>query len=999
MNFTEFFIKHKVVAIIFNAMILIVGALALKNIVVREYPDIKLPIVSIMTSYPNASSELVESSVTNLLEDELASVSKIKSISSESSFGMSSIMVNFEEGTIVDDIIIDVREAIGKAKSRMPHEVLEPNIYKGGRFGGVPFFAISVSSDEVEFQEITHYARRFIKNSLRSVGGVSTVEVWGRPYSMLVTIDPQKIYNYGLNFSDAADAIKKHNIFLPTGNYQNKIPSNLDLRLQTEEEFESTLIAKKNNKAIYLKDIANIKLGVDPKANRTKVNGKPGILISVERNNDANPLEVANNLEKHVEKLKQNIPKNMQMNIEINQSVFIESSIGNIKSSIIEAVILVLIIVYIFLGSLSSTLIPLVTVPISLMGSIAILMFAGMSLNVFTLLAMVLAIGLVVDDAIIVLENITRHIEKGLGPLEASIKGAKEIGFAIIAMTSTLASVYAPIAFVKGISGQMFMEFAVTLAGSVIISGIIALTLSPMMCAHLIGKHKDNKFQRFLRNLELKYYALLGHTFNKNNLIIGIILASFVLSYVALKVTPGELLPQEDRSLMGVYVPPQSGKSLDEMEQLAEKVSSIIKPIPEKENYLTFIGNWGMSIVVPLPKHEKRSRSQEEIRQSIEPIAKSFPSVDVWPWGYDSGIVSIGSAKDASNATFALLSTGSYKDLADTANKLLRELNSTGKFIWINHDAKFDEQQFDIVINKPKFSELNINSKIFSEALKIAFSGNNDLKFIKDDIEYPITIESAIKPWSLSEIYINAPNGKMISSSAFAAIKPKAAMASLNHYNQVRVANFTAMPMPPNNIDSSIEIIEKIAKNTLPASYSVSWTGSAQMQKEASNAMSLLFITAIIFIYAILAVQFNSFSDPIIIMFTVPLACFGALVTNYLLGFSINTYTQIGLITLVGLITKHGILIVEFANSLRKEGRNLKSSIIASATQRLRPILMTSAAMILGSIPLLISSGAGSEARHAIGIILVAGLGFGTVFTLFILPKIYFWVKGFATQS
>lgn len=993
MKFTEYFIHHKVAAIIINAMILIVGFMAFRSIVVREYPDIKLPVISIMTFYPNANPELVESSVTNFLEDEISAVPKIKSISSDSKQNQSQIIVNFEEGTDIDAIMVDVREAVAKAKTRMPKEVLDSDIHKGGGFGGVPFFAVSISSSKLSQPEITHYAKRYLTNNFRSVRGVSTVQTWGSPYSMVVTLDPKKLYNYRINVHDVMNAVEGRNISLPTGNYQNSLPSTLDLRLESEEDFERTLIANKNGKAIYLKDVADVKLGVDSKENRTKVNGKPGVIISIERNSDANPLEVASKLREKVEVLKQNIPEHLNMNIEIDQSIFIKSSISNIQSTIVEAVILVLLIVFIFLGNLSSTLIPLITVPISLMGSIAVLLFFGMSLNVFTLLAMVLAIGLVVDDAIIVLENITRHIEDGMKPLQAAIKGSAEIGFAIIAMTLTLASVYAPIAFVTGVSGQMFTEFAITLAGSVIISGIVALTLSPLMCAMIIGPHKKNKFEQFLSNMESSYKKFLDIIFTKNKLIIGIVVGSLIVSYLAIKITPGELLPPEDRSLMGAYIPSQPGKNLDDMEMYEKRAAPIIASIPEKGNYLTFIGHWGMSIVAPLKPHGERSRTQQEIVSSIEPITRKVPTIDVWAWGYDSGIVDIGAARDANNVTFALQTTGTYKELADAANKLTQALNGTGKFIYVMQDAKFDSQKFDIIVDKTKFAELGINPLAASRAIGTMFSGNQDFKFSKDDIRYPITFESTKSPWSLSEIYVIGNDGTRIPLAAFAKMQENVSMTSLKHHNQMRSANFTGMPMPPNNIESLIPMVEKIVKETLPNSFMLSWTGSAQMQKDASNTMTLLFLMAIIFIYAILAVQFNSFVDPMIIMFTVPLACSGALFMNWFFGYSINVYTQIGLITLVGLITKHGILMVEFANQLQTQGKGVKEAIMHSSKLRLRPILMTTGAMILGTLPLIIASGAGAEARHVIGIVIVWGLGIGTIFTLFVLPRIYYWVK------
>ncbi|MGV2333186.1 MAG UNVERIFIED_CONTAM: efflux RND transporter permease subunit [Planctomycetaceae bacterium] len=996
MNFTEYFIRHKVIAIIINVMILIVGALSFKNIPLSEYPDIQLPLVRVVIAYPNADAELVESEVTNVVEDKISGIRGIKNITSESSFSSSSILVNFDEGTNLDQALIDLRDSLAQAKSRMPKDVKEPEIFKGGQQGGVPFFAISITSKEMDFGELTHYANHFLKNNFRSIKGVSDVEIWGRPYTMQVTIDQKKIYNYGLNVSEISAAIKRNNISLPAGNFRDKIPASIDLRLSSENDFRETYIATKNNKEIYLKDIANVKLISDPKGNRIKVNGNTAVIILVQKATDANPLEVTNLLRAKAEEVKKILPDHMDLSIDIDQSIFINSSIKNIYYSIFEAIILVLIIVYLFLGNFRSTMVPLVTIPISLIGSAAVILSFGMSLNVFSLLAMVLAIGLVVDDAIIVLENITRHIENGMKPLQASIKGSKEIGFAIIAMTCTLASVYAPIAFAKGIAGQLFIEFAITLAGSVIISGIVALTLSPMMCSVVMNntRHNNESFMsKILTKLEIQYSKLLKIALTKPLITIIIILSSLSMIYLVNKFTPHELVPKEDRSLLGIFIPPQPGKNLDDMEFYTDKLDKILDAIPEKKNYLTFMGNWGAQSCLLLKNHEDRKRSQQEIVSFIEPLAKEVPNLDAYPWGWDTGLPGIGDTQASSFLTFAISTTGNYKELAEAANKMLKKLNETGKFIFIKHDTKFDTKKYNIIIDNNRMYKLQIEPSLVSETTSTFFSGNRLLEFSKDDNLYPISIIGKSEPWSLNELYVIDRFNRRIPIGSFAKMEEDVSMATLPHHNQMRASNFMGMLIPIYSIESVIPMIENIAKEILPDSMYIEWTGAAELAKEASNTMLILFLTAIIFIYSILAIQFNSFTDPLIIMVTVPLACAGALLVNFMYGASISVYTHIGLITLIGLITKHGILLVDFANKEILDGKNIVDSITQAALLRLRPILMTTGAMILGAVPLVLSSGAGSEARHAIGIIIVGGLAFGTIFTLFVLPKIYCWVK------
>lgn len=996
MSFTEYFIKHPVISIVLNMMILIVGILAIKGITLREYPDIKLPLVRVSFVYPGASPELMETSVINIMEDEIASISGIKNISSTSKTNMGDILVLFEEGTDIDNALIDLRDAIGQAKSKIPQDVKEPSIHKGGNFGGVPFFAVSMTSSEMEFTELTHFAKRYIKNYLRSVNGVSNVEIWGRPYSMEVQLNPKKLYNYGINASDVINALKNHNIFLPTGKFRGSITSSMNLKLSSEEDFRNVHITTKNGKAIYLSDIADAKLKADDRENRVKINGKYGVMISVDRATNANPLNVTESLKQKVAELKNTLPHHMDLNIEIDQSLFINASIKNIYSSIFEAIILVLIIVYLFLGSFKSTIIPLITIPISLLGAIILMMGFGMSLNVFTLLAMVLAIGLVVDDAIIVLENITRHIESGLTPLQASIKGSREIAFAIIAMTLTLASVYAPICFIQGTVGQLFREFAIALAGSVLISGIVALTLSPMMCRYIsdsFDKKKEPKIHKLLSKLENFYGKFLENIFGRNKLIIFIILSSIAISVGVNKFSMHSIVPKEDRNMVGIYIPPQPGKTMDDMELYEKQLYKIIDSVTEKKNFLSFVGFWGASVVAPLHEQKNRNRSQKEIVSSLEPQAKEIPSIDAWPWGWDSGIQGIGNDMGALGISFVVTTTKSYKELSEHSERLIQELNKTGKFIFLKHDAKFDTSQFDIIPDKVRMADLYISPRELSETINVFFDANRNLEFEMDDILYPINIKGNKKVWSLNEIYFISNNGSKVPVGNLANIEENVSMSELNHHNQMRCARFDGMMMPPNGIENVMETITKTAKETLPESFNIEWTGAAETQKEASGTMELLFLMAIIFIYAILAVQFNSFIDPIIIMITVPLACGGALMMNFFFGESINVYTQIGLITLVGLITKHGILILEFANNLVENGEDLRKAIIHSAKLRLRPILMTTGAMVLGALPLVISSGAGSEARAAIGIVIVSGMLFGTLFTLFVLPKVYYWVK------
>ena len=1028
MKFTEYFIRHKVSSIILNMMILIIGFLCLKNISIREYPDVQIPMLSVKTTYPSASASVVESGVTGPLEDSISGVSGIKYLTSESKQNISQIIIVFEDGTNIDKAMIDLQNAVSRSQSKLPKDIDPPEISKGAGNGGPPFFAITISSDEMNFGELTHYATRYIKNNFRSVSGVAGVNVWSPQYTMRVTIDPKKLYAYGVNITDIINGLRKYNVSLPVGKFQNDIPTTLDLDLKSPEEFANTAITSKNGRVIYLKDIATTILDTDGSMFRIHINGKTGVVIGIEKNGDANPLDVAASLRKKMEDIKDGLPDHLKMSVSIDSSQFISSSLSNIYDSIFEAIILVLIIVYIFLRNFRATLIPLITIPFSLIGAIAIMQAFGMSINILTLLAMVMAIGLVVDDAIIMLENITRHIEEGMKPFDAAIKGASEIGFAIVAMTLTLASVYEPIFFLKGLVADLFIEFAVALAGSVLISGIVALTLSPMMCSVILknsNTDKESSTHRFLQKLDKKYASMLHNVISMPKLIIGVMIGSMLISYVFAKLMPQEIVPKEDRGLVGIFLAPVPGENMDDMEAHASDMEKIITSIPEGRESLTFIGPWGAQAVVPLKDFKDRSRHQNKIVESLNAIASQMPSIDAHPWGWESGLPGMDGAMGGMSLKLVVSSAGDYEELSKYAQKLTNKMNGLGKFMYVMHDVKFDTEGFDIVLDKNKMANLNIDALTVSDSINTFFSGNKNLSFKKDDVLYGITIDSTTSPWSLDEIYITAPSNLRISIGSFAKLNKTISMAKLPHYNQMRAATVTGVALPFISMESLMPIVMKLSDETFPTHFKKEWTGAAQASTEASGTALMMFLMAIVFIYSILAVQFDNFLDPFIIMLTVPLACGGALFTAWLFGQSMNIYTQIGIITLVGLITKHGILIVEFANKTlstvtaaeltvtpakagvqnlynldSREGGNdnkaaIESAVTDAAIIRLRPILMTTGAMILGSVPLVLSSGAGSEARTAIGIVLVGGLGFGTFFTLFVLPKIYCWVKGF----
>ncbi|HBD7053089.1 TPA: multidrug efflux RND transporter permease subunit LpeB [Legionella pneumophila] len=996
MKLTSYFIKHPVITIILNAMIVVLGLLCLYNLSVREYPDINFPTITVSASYPNASPDLVETAITNVLEDRLAGIEGLETITSQSSAGYAQITLMFRSGTSMDRALSTTQDAVGVAKALLPPEVRSPTVERQRKSNGLPFIGISLESTSKDFGELTHYANLNLKNVFRSVQGVASVEVWGQPYTYNITLQPEKLFSFGVNVDEIVNALAKNRISLPAGNYRNKIPSTLNSELKTREDYENLLIKANSKHPILLKSLANVALETDNSQMRVRVNGHAGVVLSINKANEANPIEVSKEIRKVIKGLQQGLPKDLKINTIIDQSDFINASIKNIRSAIGEAIFLVLIIVFLFLRNIKATIIPLITIPISLLGSLLFLKLFGFSINLMTLLAMVLAIGLVVDDAIIVLENIWRHIESGLSPLDAALKGAREIGFAIIAMTFTLSSVYLPIAFIQGMLGQLFVEFAVALAGSVFISGIVALTLSPLMCANLLSASSKNwwpQFDNALEKLTKHYSNILQFILKHQKITLLTALISVVACFGFYNLISHETAPKEDRGLIGIYIPPVAGEDIGMLDNKTGKLEKKLDAIPEANNRLTFIGDWGGSIVLPLKPHAQRHRSANQIVEKLRPSFNHFPSMDPHVWSWDTGLPEVDDAGSGSELTLVISTPDHFRQLFDETEKLKSVLDKSKLFAAVNYDLRLDTMGYNIDLDYNQLAKLGLTANQVAKTIEVFFSGDKSQTFEKDGVVYNISIKGDSSPWTLNELYLTTNEGKSVSLGAITKMQPKAQPATLDHYQQMRS---TTLHVQLHKGDSMAKAIEKLwgtTKEVMPQHYKLTWIGAAKAFHESSNSMLFLFFLSLAFIYAILCTQFENFTDPFIILFTVPLACSGALLFTYLFGQSLNIYTQVGLITLIGLISKHGILIVEFANKLHKDGASLPEAIQKSAALRLRPILMTTGAMVFGAIPLVLSHDAGSESRHAIGTVLISGLGLGTLFTLFVLPAVYNIIK------
>lgn len=994
MNISEIFIKRPVLSIILSLLFVIVGIFSYNNIPIREYPKVSIPKLTVKVLYPNASAKIVESEVTFILEENLAGIAGVEKIFSVSKLGESNIELYFNSGTIISDAVSGIRDRLASIRYKLPYDIKEPIISRQEK-DQEPFLYLSVSSDAMSVSELTHYVNLYIKNHLRTVNDVSEVKVMGSPYTMLIDLDQRKMFEYKISPDLVIEYLKKNNISLPAGRYQKIIPVTIDLTASTVEDFENIVIARHNNTLIYLKDISKIKLTSD-RSNTVKVNGRTGIIIGIVKTSDGNPLDISNNIKSVVSKLRNNIPKNIEITVSFDKTDFIRASLRSIEQSIIEAIILVILVILFFLRNVRSVLVPLITIPISLIGSLGFINFFGFSINIITLFALVLSVGLVVDDAIVVLENIHRYMEKGLSPFNAAIKGSKQISFAIIAMTFTLASVYIPIAFIKGVIGQIFVEFAITLSFAVIISGVVALTLSPMMCAYLLNlKDLFPRVEQFIVGIVKKYKNILINILFWPRLILGMVLCLMVIGVFLFYILPSSIVPKEDRGAIGVWVPYLQEVSENKFFKYIDSVEKTIRNIPEVVTTIAFAGNWGGNAVALLKNHSDRKRKADDIVKNLKEKVRLVPSIEAYPWSYDTGFPGIEkSGGDHSDISISVRTIGSFKELRDVMNKLTQECRKDNILKDPYHNLHLSSPVFFAKIDRKKMALLDITPVQVSRVLTTMFDQVKDLDFKVDSIRYPITLQSNKNPKFLEEIYITNREGKNISLSSFMSLQPSALPRELRHYKQMRFAEFKADLQSGHNLSQGIEYLNNKIEKIIPNDMVVEYSGASKKQNEYLGTMLLLFIMAIIFIYCILAIQFESFIDPFIIIFTIPLACVGALVLLWLVGESINVFTQVGLITLVGLITKHGILLVDLANQLVKNGnKSFKDAIIESAVLRFRPILMTTGAMIFGAVPLVFSSGAGAEIRNAVGYVLVGGLGFGTILTLIILPVIYFTVK------
>lgn len=1011
MSLPQFCIKRPVFTIAVSLVLVIVGIISFSRLTIREYPSFDRPVISIHTAYTGASASLIENDVTTPIENAIASVSGIEAIRSSSSEGSSDIDIDFRDGYAINVGMNDVRDKLSTVLRHLPEGIEAPVLRKNDS-DSRPSIVVAVTDANKSSLQLTDYVSRYIEPLVQQVDGVSNVWMWGaRNYAMRIWLDPTSMAARNVTVSDVVNTLQAQNINVPAGEVKGQdrdYPVNANVNLENVQQFNNLIIRDQNGKITRFRDVAKVHMGSNNIDSAFRINGKSGIALGVVPESTANPIEVSEEVHAAIKQLSTSLPPGMQLSVVYDTAKFINLSITEVYRALAEALILVILVVFLFLGSMRSTFIPIVTIPVCLIAIFSGLYLFSYSINTITLLALVLAIGLVVDDAIVMLENIYRHMEQGLSAYDAAMKGSKEIIFAIIAMTLTLVAVYLPVAFTQGLTGTLFRQFALTLAGAVLISGFVALTLSPMMCSRLLRKvdHSNRYTKRldhFFAVSMQRYQQLLATVLHQKKWVVIALLLLGVLGTYIYNSMPSELAPMEDRgSIMGIISAP-TNSSFNYTEKYARQVEALYNKIPQARSYLMSVGfpdpTEAFSILILKPWKD-RTLSQQQITEQLRKSMQQIIGVDAFPV---EPAPFRGHSSSNSSINIRIMSLVDYQQLAYMVQRLVEQLSNYPGLTNVDSSIQLDNQEFDIHIDREAAADLQVNLKDVSAAIATLLGGKTATTFEYGGQNYDVILQmqrSDLKDLqSLDKIYVRSANNSMIPLSSIISVVPAVGPVTLPHFDRLRSDEITADIAPGYSVGDVVTYIKQFMQQHLPSSAKYAFSGSVKDFLDAHARMEMIFLLAFAFIYLVLAAQFESFIDPFIVLFSVPLSLVGAIVVLRVAGGSMNIFSQIALVTLVGLIAKHGILITEFANQLRAEGLDLYQAISQAATLRLRPILMTTGAMVLGALPLALATGPGAVSRQQVGWVIVGGMLFGTFFSLFVVPTAYIFLSRLRKSS
>ncbi|WP_136620567.1 MULTISPECIES: efflux RND transporter permease subunit [Mesorhizobium] len=1005
MSFSDLFIRRPVLSTVLACMILLLGFQGIFNLSIRQYPKVDETAITITTAYPGASADLIQGFISAPIARAVASTENIDYVTSSSRPSSSTVTVQMKLGSNPDVALTEVLSKVQGVRGTLPDASKDPVIVKGtGQQFAMMY--ISMQNPNMTKEQLTEYIERVIRPRMSTVEGVADVQIFGaQEYSMRVWIDPIKLAARGVTASEVLTAINNSNFLSAPGNTQNEyVVSSIAVRstLQTPEAFAELPLRSTDGNVVRLRDVARVELAAENTDTRVSFNGKPGTFLAIFPTPAANPLTTAAALTKLVPQIQETLPKGMTIEVVYDATGQISASIEEVFKTIAEAVAIVVVVILLFLGSFRSVMMPIVTIPLSLIGVCFLLFAVGYSINLLSLLAMVLAIGLVVDDAIVVVENIHRHMEEDhMSPMQAAFSGMREIASAIVAMTMTLAAVFAPLAFTGGLTGALFREFAVTLAGSVVLSGVIAITITPMMSARLLKSGTPGRFQRIVdgafARVEHVYERAVTGSLNYRPLTLIIVLALVGVTGFMFTKTSSELAPEEDQGfLLSIVTGPRYATS-DYTETYVNQILGLVKDIPETRAQFSAVAFGGTTnsafVGFAFKDWAERKRNSKELQADITARIAKVAGVEAFVFAPPTLPGSGGGLP----ISMVVRSTGASSEVYEVAEQIKNKAQASGRFIVVQNSMAYDAPEVTVTIDRDRAAALNLPIADIGRTLTLLVGGAEVAQFDRDSNSYDIIPqvpqEFRDNPGKLGEYFVRSVTGEMVPLSAVVKISTNAAPAAIEQFNQLNSSTISALPLPGVTTGDGLKALEDIAKESLPDTFFVDYSGQSRQEKEQGNTILIAFAAAVVVIYLVLAAQFESFRDPLIIMMAVPLSIFGAIVPlNLGLG-TLNIYTQVGLITLIGLITKHGILLVEFANQQReKHGMRRRDAIIASAKVRLRPILMTTAAMALGVVPLITSSGAGAAARYSMGLVIFTGILVGTMFTLFVVPMFYTFI-------
>ncbi len=1005
MKLSNISINRPVLATVMSLAILLFGIIAFFLLPVREYPDVDPPIISVVSLYRGASPSVVETEITNILEEQFATLEGVKTITSSSREEGSVITIEFELSRNVDEAANDVRDRVSRIRGTLPREIDDPVISKVDA-NAQAIMWLALSSKNHSGLELSDVADRILKEKIQRLAGVGSVILGGeRRYAMRVWLDPLRMASHGLTTQDIEAAIRGENAEIPGGRVegqQREFAVRTRGELAKPEEFGAIIISQKDNDVVRLRDVAEVTVGAENERTAVRFNGDQTVGLGIVKQSKASTVDVAAEVRKSLAELTKLLPEGMRLDIAYDSSDFIKESISEVQETLIIAVLLVILVVLAFLKSFRATIIPSLAIPISIVGTFAVIYFAGFTINILTLLALVLAIGLVVDDAIVVLENIYRHMEMGKSRWQAAIDGSKEIGFAVIATTIALVAVFIPLAFLTGSIGRLFNEFGLSVAVAVLISGFVALTLTPMISSKILrplhGTSKgwaSRSFDKFFDALNRFYERLLRGALQHKLLIVTGGLGVIALSYFIFTNLPSELVPTEDRGMgFGIIIAPE-GATLEYTDSYVRQIENRLLALPERRGLFTAtgVGFGGPGNVtngfmfLNLKPRSQREKSQQQIIQELFPQMISIPGV----LAFVVNPPSLG-ANSSSSPVQYVLQADSYDELNKAVGIMMGEASKLGYLINMDSDLRLNKPQLDINIDRERASGLGVSVADIGTTLETFLGGRAVTNFKRGTKQYDVILQmkpqSRSTPDAIQNLYIKGSGG-LVQLANVVKIEKTVAPKELNHYNRIRSATISASLAPGMTLGQALNDLDKIASEKLPAGIKRDYAGQSLEYKSSSSSLYLMFLLAIVFIYLVLSAQFESFIHPFTILLSVPLAVFGALLTLFIFGQSLNIYSQIGLIMLVGLVTKNAILIVEFGNQLREQGNSITDAIIQAATIRLRPILMTSFATIFGILPIAIGLGAGAESRRPLGLAVVGGMLFSTFLTLVIVPVVY----------